>query len=137
MSEAEIINQVGFMMEVTLAGISVFFTVVSAYVVALFYFLNKAPWLFKLSAFLFFTVTCLFLGVFTHGAQGHSQSLTDALIALKDSGQSLSPVGEAALIRATSRSEFYLWAIMWGGLGLIYLALFYFTFLHRWPRFRD
>ena len=134
MSEAEIADQITQMMNVTLQGMGVAFSVVSAYVVALYYFLYRAPLILKLGSFLFFTLVIAFLGFFTIGVFDHGEAITRALAELAQKG-SLSPIGQAALQRGSlgpgSIDEKLRWIIE-AGFGIVYVALFYLTFFHRW-----
>lgn len=135
MTEAEITEQMVMMMELTLSGISVFFTIVSAYTVALYYFLHRAPVGLKLTAFGFFTLTLIFLAAFAVNSFSHAAGLQEALIDLGSRGR-LSPVGERALgsgVLARGFIDEMIRAMTWIGMALVYLALFHFTFFHRWP----
>lgn len=135
MSEAEITGQMLMMMEVTLGGVSLFFTIISAYTVALFYFIGRAPVGLKVTAFAFFSLTLLFLGAFAANALDHAAALRAALVELGAAG-GLSPVGERAIGAGHyGRGELdrLISRIVWIGMGLVYVALFFFTFFHRWP----
>jgi len=135
MSEADITEQMTAMMELTLSGISVFFTIVSAYTVALFYFLGRAPSGLKVTAFGFFSLTILFLAIFAYNSFNHAAALREALVELGATAD-LSAVGEKAIgAGAYGRGELdkMIRGMMWLGMALVYLALFYFTFFHRWP----
>jgi hypothetical protein len=136
MSEAEITEQMVMMMDLTLFGVSVFFSIVSAYIVALFYFLNRAPFGLKVTAFAFFTLTMLFLAVFAAGSFSHAAALQRALIDLAARTE-VSPVAGAAAERGVvdrTALDRTIRSLTWMSMGLVYLALTYFTFFHRWPR---
>jgi hypothetical protein len=133
-TEAEITEQMVMMMDLTLSGISVFFTIVSAYTVALFYFLGRAPIGLKATAFGFFTLTLLFLAIFALNSFQHAGALQSALVALGAEG-SLSPVGRRAVEPgwlARGIVDQAIRALIWTGMALVYFALAYFTFFHRW-----
>ena len=135
MTEAEITEQMTAMMELTLNGISVFFTIVSAYTVALFYFLGRAPASLKITAFGFFSLTILFLAVFAYNSFNHAAALREALVELSHTID-LSPIGEKAVgagVYGRGDLDKLIRGMMWLGMGLVYLALFHFTFFHRWP----
>ena len=135
MTEADLTTQMTTMMGLTLSGISVFFTIVSAYTVALFYFLGRAPFGLKATAFSFFTLTMLFLAVFAYNSFSHAGALRDALVELGKT-TALSPVGEKAVgAGAYGRGDLdkIIRGMMWLGMVLVYFALFFFTFFHRWP----
>jgi hypothetical protein len=135
MSEADITEQMTAMMDLTLSGISVFFTIVSAYTVALFYFLGRAPIGLKVTAFGFFSLTILFLAIFAYNSFNHAAALREALVEL-GSTTDLSAVGEKAIgagVYGRGELDKLIRGMMWLGMGLVYLALFFFTFFHRWP----
>ncbi len=135
MNEADITEQMVMMMDLTLSGISVFFTIVSAYTVALFYFLGRAPAGLKSTAFGFFTLTLLFLAIFAFNSFNHAAALREALVEL-GSATVLSPVGQKAIgagVYGRGELDKLIRGVMWLGMGLVYVALFYFTFVHHWP----
>jgi hypothetical protein len=136
MSEADITEQMVMMMDLTLAGVSVLFSIVSAYIVALFYLLNRAPFGLKMTAFAFFTLTMLFLAAFAANCFSHAASLQAALVELA-TATDVSPIGEAAvrdgLVDRSRLDQTIRW-LSWAGMALIYAALTYFTFVHRWRR---
>lgn len=135
MTEADITGQMTTMMELTLAGISVFFTIVSAYTVALFYFLGRAPLGLKFTAFGFFTLVMLFLAIFAFNSFNHAAALRAALVELSQTAD-LSAVGDKAIgAGAYGRGilDQLIRGMMWLGMALVYLALSFFTFFHRWP----
>ncbi len=134
MTEAEITEQMVMMMDLTLVGVSVFFSIVSAYIVALFYFLNRAPFGLKLTAYAFFTMTMAFLAVFAANSFSHAAGLQLALIELSKTTD-LSPIGEIAVrsgVADRTALDQAIRAISWAGMGLVYATLTYFTFVHRW-----
>ncbi len=136
MSEGEITEQIVMMMELTLVGVSVFFSIVSAYIVALFYFLRRAPMGLKITAFTFFSLILLFLGVFAAGAFNHAIALHDALLEMSKAG-TLSSVGDAVVEqRMVGRAaiDTTIRLMSWFALVLVFTVLGYFTFIHRWGR---
>lgn len=139
MTEADITEQIVMMMDLTLAGVSVFFSIVSAYIVALFYFLHKAPLGLKVTAFAFFTLTIMFLSVFAAGSFSHAAALQKALIDLAAHGP-VSPVAAAAVktgVADRTVLDKTIRSLTWMSIGLVYAALTYFTFFHKWRDARD
>jgi hypothetical protein len=135
MSEADITSQMTAMMDLTLNGISVFFTIVSAYTVALFYFLGRAPIGLRITAFAFFSLTMLFLSIFAFNSFNHASALREALVEL-GRATDLSAVGRKAIgegVYGRGELDKLIRGMMWLGMGLVYLALCHFTFIHRWP----
>ncbi|MFO1186384.1 MAG: hypothetical protein U1E87_02350 [Alphaproteobacteria bacterium] len=133
MTEAEITEQIVMMMDMTISGLAVFFSMISAYIVALFFFIHRAPIVLKLVAFVFFTLAVGFLLVFMRGTFDHSDALLAALADLDKAG-TLGPVGKAALARGVGPQsvDAMIQNVMLGGLALVYLALIYLTFFRRW-----
>ena len=134
MTEADITSQIVSLMDLTLTGVGVVFSIVSAYVVALYYFLHRAPILLRLTAFLFFTLIVVFLGLFTAGVFDHGTALHAALEEIAAQGM-LSPVGKAVLARSTvggGMIDTSLQLVVWAGFASVYISFAYLTFLHRW-----
>lgn len=139
-TEAEIVQQLATFTETVLSGVAVFFSVISAYVAALNYFISRTSVLGRLSAFLFMTFVLVLLGAVMLGAQSMHAGLIEALRAIGT--EHLSAAGEAALQNA-SLNMLYLPGVqvsvdqvvrvgLWGGLALTYFGLFLLTFVFRW-----
>lgn len=134
MTEAEITEQMVMMMELTLTGVSVFFSIVSAYILALFYFLRRSPFGLRVTAFAFFSFTFAFLAIFAANCFSHAASLQTALVALGERG-ALSPVGLAATrdnLVGRGELDHAIRSMTWAGMATVYAALAWFTFFHRW-----
>ena len=130
MSEADGIEQLVEYMNVLMMGVSVFFTIVSAYVVALYAFLARAGFFLKLFAFAFFTAAIGFLIVFFLGAQTQHEGLLQTLFLIEQT-HGLSPAGEAALANSAGGIDARIETVMWAvGLGF-YIAAFFLTFFPR------
>ena len=121
------------MMDMTIAGIGVFFSIVSAYIVAIYFFLHRAPALLKIVGFSFFSLICAILFEFVSGTFDHARALVLTLIELSKHS-ALSPVGLAAIARSQGAGSVnqVLQLAMLAGLALVYIALCYMTFFHRW-----
>ena len=132
MTEADFTEQIVMTMELFLLGVSVLFTLMSAYVVALYFFLRRAGIALRVWAFAFLSFTIALLGVYSVGANRHNIGLRRGLEDLA-AREGLSPLGtmaieaQADLVNSVTIQS--LWVI---GLAL-YAALAYLTFLHRWP----
>ncbi|MEE2567500.1 hypothetical protein [Hyphobacterium marinum] len=131
MTEAEVVPLLIEFMHVLLAGISVYFTIVSAYVVGLYAFLVRANIVLKVVAFLFFTLIFFFLMQFNYGAGVFQRGLVEVLAGLETT-TGLSAAGQTALDSARSGLNAKVRTVMWLGSLATYLALFYLTFFHRW-----
>lgn len=142
MSEGEVVEELVNFTDILLVGVSLIFSVVSAYVVALNYFIGSSNFLARLGSFLFITLVLGMLMVVMMGAQSTHDGLIARLTELQAEGQ-LTAAGRAVLANATpewvgaiSGRTYSIDSIVnlctMVGLGFVYLALFYLTFLHRW-----
>ena len=143
MTEGEVVEQLVNFIEILLAGVSLIFSVVSAYVVALNYFIGSSNFMARLGSFAFVSLVLAMLLVVMMGAQATQTGLVARLHELDAAGQ-LSAAGRAVLANATPDprlaaalgGRFSIDAVVracsWLGLGFVYLALAYLTFLHRW-----
>lgn len=142
MSEGDVVEQLVEFTNILMVGVSLIFSIVSAYVVALNYFIGSANFLARFGSFAFVTLILAMLMVVLMGAEATHAGLIERLTELEADGQ-LTAAGRAALNNATPE-----WAgaltghrysideivrlCVWVGLGFTYLALAYLTFLHRW-----
>lgn len=130
MTEADVIEQLVEYMNVLMMGVSIFFTIVSAYVVALYAFLARAGFFLKLFAFAFFTAAIGFLIVFFLGAETQHNGLIETLYLIEQT-RGLTPAGQAAIINSASGVDARIEKVMWAvGLGF-YVAAFFLTFFPR------
>ena len=143
MSEGEVVEQLVQFINIVLVGVSLIFSVVSAYVVALNYFIGSANLPARFASFLFITLVLALLVVVLIGAQTTQAGLIARLQELQVAGQ-LTAAGKALLANSSPDPSLtamlggqvsidtIIRACIWSGLGFIYLALAYLTFLHRW-----
>lgn len=131
MSEGEVIEQVIGYMSLLLAGVSIIFTVVSAYIVALNYFVGEAMFLARLGAFAFVSLILALLLVVMVGAQTAHDGLIERLRELQAEGQ-LTAAGRAALANAENGVDAMVRGLTWLGMVAVVAALAYMTFIHRW-----
>jgi len=131
MTEAEIIEQLVEFQNVLLFGVSIYLTVVSLYVFALYAFLDEAGWLLKFFAFAFISMTFIFLGAFFYGSARFQMGLVDALAAMESS---LSAAGRAALANARSGIDDWIRNALLAAAGGFYLALALLTFWNGWRK---
>jgi hypothetical protein len=134
MSESELIQAIMTSSQIIISIFSMFFTLVSAYIVGLFYFLNRAPIAFKFLAFAMLSVGLIFLGAATMIQQSVQEELFNALGKLPApairSGAFEGGVRELLPARHSIR---WLGTILgWLTASASYIALGYMTFLHRW-----
>jgi len=137
MSEAEVVEQLVQFTNLLLAGVSVFFTVISAYVAALNYFIGGANFMARLAAFVFVNFVLAMLALVMLGAQNVQDGLIARLREIQDES-GLSAAGRAVLANSAVRDAggFTIDALVrygvWGVIGLVVVVLAYLTFVHRW-----
>jgi len=138
MSEGEVVEQLVEFTNVLLVGVSLIFSIVSAYVVALNYFIGSANFMARLGSFAFVTLILGMLMVVLIGTQATHAGLIERLQELQADGQ-LSAAGRAVLANAVPTSEGASASIdaiiricVWIGLVFVYVALGYLTFAHKW-----
>jgi len=133
MTEAEIIEQLVEYANVLLVGLSVFFTIASAYLVGLYAFLGRAGFIIKTAAFLIFTLALLLLSGVLLGSGNAQSGLVEALRELAET-QGVSPAGEAFLENAESGHDALIRQYAWIGAGLFYLGFLVLTYLYPWRK---
>jgi hypothetical protein len=142
MSEGEVVQQLVEFTNILLAGVGLIFSIVSAYVVALNYFIGEANFMARLSSFMFMTLVLGMLMAVMLGAQETHAGLIARLVELQHQGQ-LTAAGGALLANAhpawAGAISHYRYSIddivntcVWGGLSFVYVGLAYLTFLHKW-----
>ncbi len=129
MTEAEISNQLLALSGLALSGVSVFFTLFSAYIVALYFFLHRASLTMRLTVFIFLTLAVLYLAMFANEMSNHALGLHRALDELA-AHQPLTAGGRALLNGGDSNLDLR-WMNL-AGLAVNYVALLYLTFFYRW-----
>lgn len=131
MSEGEVIEQIVGYMSLLLLGVSIIFTVVSTYIVALNYFVGDAQLIARIGAFAFVSLILALLLVVMVGAQTTHDGLVERLRELQAQG-TLTAAGESALRNAASGVDAAVRLLTWLGMTAVFAALAYMTFLHRW-----
>lgn len=142
MTEGETIEQLIEFTSILLLGVSLIFSIVSAYVVALNYFIGSANFPARLASFAFMTLVLGMLMATMAGASTTQAGLIARLHELDAEGH-LTAAGRAALANANpeitgviTRHVYSIDQIVllcaWVGMGAVYLGLAYLTFLHRW-----
>ena len=142
MSEADVVQELVEFTNILLASVGLIFSIVSAYVVALNYFIGEANFIARFSSFLFMTLVLGMLMVVMMGAQETHAGLIARLVELQQQGQ-LTAAGKALLANAqpawmgaVTHHRYSIDDIVnicvWGGLGFVYVGLAYLTFLHKW-----
>lgn len=136
MNEAEILQNVFDAIDAVLVVFSTFFAIVSGYVAALYFFLARAPLLLKTVAFSLLSIGLVFLGGTVTVIQKLQEGLFAAwdrlerpIVPLQDLRNPIPGLHVAGL----SQQEVGV-GLGWAVAIAVYLALFYLTFVYRWPR---
>lgn len=131
MSEGEVVEQLIEYMSILLLGVSLIFTVVSAYIVALNYFVGEAMLIARVGAFSFVALILGLLIAVMMGAEQTHAGLIARLQEIEAAGQ-ITAAGRAALENAREGIDGLVRAMLWTGMISVYAVLGYMTFLHRW-----
>ncbi len=138
MSEGEVVEQLVEFTNILMVAVSLIFSIVSAYIVALNYFIGSANFAARLGSFLFITLILALLVATMLGASTTHAGLIARLQEL-DAGGQLSAAGRSILANAVVANaeggasvDGIIRTFVWIGLAFVYLALAYLTFLHRW-----
>ena len=133
MSEGEVVEQLVEFTNILMVAVSLIFSIVSAYIVALNYFIGSANFAARLGSFLFITLILALLVATMMGASATHAGLIARLQELGSENQ-LSAAGRAILANAEGGASVdgMIRTFVWLGLAFVYLALAYLTFLHRW-----
>jgi len=126
MTEGEVVEQLVEYMSIVIAGIALIFSVVSAYIVALNYFVGDALFVARVGAFAFVGMILALLMVVMLGA-----ALIARLFELEAAGQ-ITAAGRGVLENAREGIDGLTRNLLWGGMISLYAVLAYMTFLHRW-----
>jgi hypothetical protein len=134
-TEAEIIEQLVEFQSILLLGVSVFVSVISAYMVSLYTFLARTTFLPRLVAFVFLTLVIGFLMAFLYGSSLFHNGLIDTLAEIDAGGSApLSPAGLAALENARLGIDNMLRTAVYVAAGAFYLGLAALTFWTGWRK---
>lgn len=137
MSESEILQGLFEAIDAVMAIFSLFLTMVSGYLAALYLFLHRAPLPLRILAFGLLSIGLLFLG----GTAAVIQTMQDTLFASWDKLPAPTfdidllrnplPIAFAELVPISQQQLGVSigWAVALG----VYLALAYMTFFYRWP----
>jgi hypothetical protein len=134
MSEAELLQGMIGSVQVIMSLFSIFFTLTSGYIAALYFFLHRAPFMLRLLAFSLLSVGLVFLG----GSAAVQQRIQESLFAAWEK------LPSAAIKVQAIRNPLALPVALpatWQEIGIVvgwvtatgvYLALAYLTFIYRW-----
>lgn len=141
MSEAETVELLVEQTSTLLAGVGVFFTVISVYLAGLNYVLSSETIFTRSLAFFFVSVALGMILAIMYGAQVQHEGLIGNLERLRDT-EGISPAGLAALGNYTEGFRYapdqeltideLVIYFVWCSAALTYAALIYLTFVYRW-----
>lgn len=145
MTEAQIFELSFAANEAVAQLFSIFFGIVSAYIAGLYFFLRSAPLFIKIIAFALLTSGFMFLGASMSGIEARILGLIKAWEILGETATGIRhfdnpilplPIHDLLQLAGVtlphvdgSRISIYMG---WGSAMLVYLALFYATFVYRW-----
>jgi hypothetical protein len=132
MSELQLVSELSRIAHIYLAGLGTAFTVVSAYVVALYYFIHRAPLILKIISFAFFTCVLIVLGILMLGAAIYTDALAVALLRIGEGGATSELIGAANVI-LNHDYAYLLFGLTFAIGAAVYLTLAYLTYFYRWP----
>lgn len=136
MSEAELTQLLFNAIDAVLTVFSLFFTLVSGYLAALYLFLAQAPLMLRVVAFGLLSTGLVFLGGVAATVQNIQNGLFAAWGKLPAPTISLSELRNPVAIPAVLDNGWSLQeagvAIGWGVAICVYVALAYLTFVYRW-----
>jgi hypothetical protein len=134
MSEAEILSSAIQAAQATAAIFSLFLTIVSAYIAALYFFLCRAPAGLRLTAFALLSIAFAALGALAMNMQYLGEGMHTAWLKLPQKSTGMDVLGPPIMVRSLFLDGRLAaaWAAWLLG-GVVYLALTYLTFIYRWP----
>ncbi len=141
MDEGQVVEILVTQTSILLAGVGVFFTVISVYLAGLNYFLGEESWITRFLSFLFVTIALAMVMAIMYGAQIQHAGLIGRLQEL--AGQNnLTAAGRAALSNYSTGFQYArghqltideaVVYFVWGAAALTYVALIYLTFFYTW-----
>ncbi len=137
MSESELTQQLFNAVDTVLSVFSLFFSLVSGYLAALYLFLSQAPMMLRLVAFALLSIGLVFLGGVAMTVQNIQNGLFAAWAKLPEPTISVTQLRNPIAIAAVLDNGWSLQeagvTIGWGVAVSVYLALAYLTFVYRWP----
>lgn len=134
MTEGEILSIRNELTALVVSVVSVSFGMISAYIVGLWLFLRNAPFVLRLLAFVLLSCGLAFMGVLTSGLNALLLGTERAWSKLPETAVGIASFGSERpeILRGLSLYEAS--AILGCiAFGAIYVALFFITFLYRWP----
>ncbi len=138
MSEGEILSIRNELTGLVISVVSVSFGMISAYIVGLWLVLRRAPFGLRVLSFLLLSCGLAFMGVLTGGLNALLIGTERAWSKLGATSVGIASFGGERPDILHGLSLYEASAALGGAaFAAIYLALFFFTFLYRWPEDED
>ncbi len=135
MTEAEILQNAIQAAQAATSLFGVFLTVVSAYIVGLYLFLNRCGVTLRFLAFTLLTLSLLAIAALAWNLQYLGEGMHVAWMALPVKATKMATLGPPAIVQNLFvQGAMVGTQVAWALGGLVYLALFHMTFLFRWPK---
>ncbi len=133
MSEGESLSIRNELTALGVSVVSVSFGLISAYIVGLWLFLRRAPFVLRFLSFALLTCGLAFMGALTGGLNGLLLGTERAWLKLPATSVEIASFGGERPDFLLGLSLYEASAVLGGAaFGAIYVALFYLTFFYRW-----
>jgi hypothetical protein len=134
MSEAEIVQAYLVSGQMVIGLFSMFFTMVSAYIAGLYFFLKRAPLALRVLAFALLSIGLVFLGAAAAIQQLLQNGLAAAWVKLPSPIFSIAALNNALAVPLPGGWSLYDIGTLlgWIATASVYVALGYMTFVYRW-----
>lgn len=135
MTEAEILSVRNDLTEIVLSVVSVSFAMISGYIAGLWLFLKDAPFALRALTFFVLSAGLAFMGALTAGVNELMLGTERAWSKLEMTATAISGFGSETPPYLMGFTQFEAAAALGGvAFATIYAALFYLTFVYRWPQ---
>ncbi len=135
MTENEILQNAIQAAQAAASLFSVFLSIVSAYIVGLYLFLNRMGFALKFIAFFIFTIGLIAVALLAWNLQYLGEGMHEAWSRLPERSTGMETLGPPFIVRNTfTHGGILVTAAAWLLGIIVYVALAHMTFLYRWPR---
>jgi hypothetical protein len=134
MSESDILQAAIQAAQAANSLFSVFLTIVSAYIVGLYLFLNRSGFGLKFFAFILLSISLAAIGLLAWNLQFLGEGIHEAWSKVPNKATGMETLGPPILVKnAFTHGGVLVTAAAWVLGVLVYLALAHMTFIYRWP----
>jgi hypothetical protein len=135
MTENEILQNAIQAAQAATSLFGVFLTIVSAYVVGLYLFLNRAGLSLRLFAFFLLSLSLAALALLAWNLQYLGEGMHEAWSRLPEKMTGMDTLGPPLIVRnAFMKGGLLVTLTGWVFGSVVYVALAYMTFIYRWPK---